>query len=114
MQQNLKPDIKEISTIEKPNVEKIVGTDIVQNQVGEPQINQAIEQEDKFAKYGLNFNDIINKAKSDFHIARSSSSQQQSNIINIGGLLVSDISHSDSDTWKYLTYLLPILALLSK
>jgi len=111
MQQNLKPDIKEISTIEKPNVEKIVGTDIVQNQVVEP---QQIEQEDKFAKYGLNFNDIINKAKSDIHIQQPSLPKQQSNIINTGGLLVSDTSHSDSDTWKYFTYLLPILALLSK
>jgi len=119
MQQELKPRIKEVSFQQQPNIERIVGQDINQVNQQATEVPQAlpVEQqipENKYAKYGLNLDDIINQANNRFQqeIPQNITPVQQ--VINKGGLLVTSTPPPNNDSWKYLTYLLPILAIFAK
>ena len=120
MQQELKPRIKEVSFQQQPNIERIVGQDInqVTQQTTEAQVPQALpveqQPENKYAKYGFNLDDVINQANNRFQqeIPQNITPVQQ--VINKGGLLVTSTPPPNNDSWKYLTYLLPILAIFAK
>jgi|SRR5579883_610547 len=125
MQQELKPKIREVSFQQQPNIERIIGQDInqaqVTQQVTQAQVTQQAPDEqqpqieNKYANYGFNLDDIINQTNNRYYQqANQQNIPQVQQVINKGGLLVTDTPSSDNSSWKYLTYLLPILAIFVK